>query len=93
MAKPLWRQKIHRGRVEARWRQRSSRPSDAEWSYDQCGRCTFWVPLTGTWGLDWGVCTNEASPMDRQAVFEHDGCAFFVETDGWNTPQELPTDE
>lgn len=88
VAKPLWQQKTHRARVHERWAQRPARAEGESWSEDQCGRCTFWVPLTGTWGLDWGLCTNELSPMDRMGTFEHDGCAAFVGTDKWNSPQE-----
>jgi hypothetical protein len=45
-----------------------------EWYPEQCGRCEFWVPLAGEWGLDWGGCTNPRSPFDAMIRFEHDGC-------------------
>lgn len=61
---------------------------NTEWRYEQCGRCAWWVPLTGTWGLDWGVCSNPASTHDRTAMFEHDGCAAYEEADEWVMPQD-----
>ena len=44
--------------------------------------------MTGTWGEDWGVCSNPASTHDRTAMLEHDGCAAFEEADEWVVPQD-----
>lgn len=58
-----------------------------EWYGEQCGGCNFYVPLAGKWGYDWGVCSNEKSPFDRIAVFEHDGCEeFVINPEGWGPP-------
>ncbi len=93
MPKPRWQQKAHRQRVHQRWVERGNRPLDAEWSEKQCGSCAFWVPLTGTWGLDWGVCSNPESLMDQRATFEHDGCEAHEATEKWNLPREEPANE
>jgi Protein of unknown function (DUF3027) len=58
------------------------------WRAQQCGARTFWVPLAGDWGLDYGVCTNPASPFDGRAQFEHDGCDHFAAATAWATPDE-----
>jgi hypothetical protein len=52
------------------------------------GRCAFWVPLAGSWGLDYGACTNPASPFDRRAQFEHDGCDEFAQAAEWGSPDD-----
>ena len=58
------------------------------WSWEQCGGCIHWLPLAGTLGTDWGACSNPASPFDRRAMFEHDGCEQFEEDpQGWRTPE------
>ncbi len=73
----------HKRATHDRWRQHIQH---TEWRYEQCGRCTFWLPLTGDWGLDWGVCSNPESAHDRSAMFEHDGCAAFEDADEWVLP-------
>jgi hypothetical protein len=40
----------------------------------QCIHCTFYAPLTGPLGEDWGACTNPDSIFERIVMFEHDGC-------------------
>lgn len=37
----------------------------------QCDICRFYLRLKY---LDWGVCSNPASPFDGRLIFEHDGC-------------------
>jgi hypothetical protein len=44
----------------------------------QCGGCTYYVPLEGALGADWGGCTNPRSPFDRRCVFEHWTCTEFT---------------
>ena len=63
--------------AERRWVDRSfkTRPVDDEdWVY-QCGGCTFFAAL----GADYGICWNEASPLDGSIAFEHGGCAEHSE--------------
>lgn len=55
-----------------------------QWYGEQCGACTFFIPLEGVIGLDWGGCTNEASPLDGRIVFEHDGCGGFRAGIAWD---------
>ena len=58
------------------------------WSWEQCGGCSHWLPLAGTLGADWGVCSNPVSRFDRRAMFEHDGCdEFEADPQGWRTPE------
>ncbi len=52
-----------------------------EWLTQQCLCCIFYIPLTGAFKDDWGACTNELSPFDRQLMFEHDGCEHYVVAD------------
>ncbi len=66
-------------------------PRDARYSSSSGAALVLagpWLPLTGKWGLDWGVCSNPDSPNDRTAVFEHDGCAGFEEADEWVVPED-----
>lgn len=93
MPKPRWQQKAHRQRVHERWAAHGNRTPDADWSEKQCGACSYWVPLNGTWCLDWGACSNGKSPMDQRATFEHDGCEAYEATEKWNVPREPPPDE
>ena len=85
----LARNRVHFGETAERWlrlrnrRQESSEYQEAWWG-QQCGMCTYWIPLGGRWN-DWGVCTNGESPLDRHAVNEHDGCPFFLSAGDWGT--------
>jgi len=72
----------HRRATFTRWLgQRNRRQEDPsyrdEWYVAQCGRCGFWVGLTGGWGHDFGACSNARSPSDGMVRFEHDGCDAF----------------
>jgi hypothetical protein len=73
----------HNDRCHKRWLPRRNRVMEAPgyldaWSFEQCGACRFWIALRGTLGLDYGACTNPASPFDAQVRFEHDGCEHFA---------------
>lgn len=57
------------------------------WGVEQCGQCRYWLPLDGSWGFDWGVCSNPASDFDAQARFEHDGCEHHDLAEKWITPR------
>jgi len=46
-------------------------PSDCS-----CG-CVFFQPLPGKLGMDWGICSNKASPRNGMLTFEHQGCRQF----------------
>lgn len=43
----------------------------------QCGGCTYYIPLEGKLGGDWGACSNPKSQYDRTCVFEHWTCKEF----------------
>lgn len=45
--------------------------------------CKFFVPLQGELGSDWGVCINRHSPRKGLLTFEHQGCCFFEELNGF----------
>jgi hypothetical protein len=70
----------HQRTTHERW---SKAITHTEWRHEQCGRCSWYVPLAGSWGYDWGACSNAASPNDRHAVFEHDGCPAFDDAGDW----------
>lgn len=79
--------------IHDRWIQRRNRRTDDpqyrdEWYDQQCGGCRYWFPLAGKIGLDYGACANKKSPFDGTVRFEHDGCEFFEESEGWATPGE-----
>jgi Protein of unknown function (DUF3027) len=74
--------------MEGRNRKQESSGYREEWRAQQCGGCAFWVPLAGSWGLDYGACTNPASPFDRRAQFEHDGCDEFAQAAEWGSPDD-----
>jgi hypothetical protein len=69
-------------------RQEDAADDEDAWYQEQCGICTFRVPLAGDWGLSWGLCTNYASPLDGRAAFEHDGCDVFERAEEWASPDE-----
>jgi Protein of unknown function (DUF3027) len=75
------RWKAHRMRTQEMLDHPESMPD--HWSTNQCGKCRFYIPVMGKLSSDYGVCSNPASPNDRQAMFEHDGCDYFVEATGW----------
>lgn len=45
--------------------------------------CKFFVKLHGDIGNDWGVCINHQSPRKGLLTFEHQGCHFFEELNGF----------
>ena len=84
----------HRRSTSDRWlrgRNRTQEASDYkdEWRTQQCGQCQYWIPLAGTWGLDYGAYSNEASTFDGSIRFEHDGCEAFLPAEQWGSPQEI----
>lgn len=55
-----------------------------DWYQSQCGGYAYYIRLEGSFHMDWGVCSNPDSPLDRSVRFEHDGCAAYVEAqEGW----------
>lgn len=80
------------GRDEAvdRWYAGSHGPEDpiAVASTVQCSTCGFFVRLTGPVGRLFGVCANEYSPRDGQAVSLDFGCGAHSEVVGTPTPPE-----
>ena len=66
-----------------RWAEKRNRNIDSpdykdEWYEEQCFDCKYFIPLTGIFADDYGACTNEHSPFDKQVMFEHDGCECYV---------------
>jgi hypothetical protein len=39
--------------------------------------CAFYVPLSGDFGADWGVCLNPSSHRAGRLTFERQGCNAF----------------
>jgi hypothetical protein len=85
----LDRNRGHVRRCHSRWLNDATRPAGGdeyrdEWYATQCGGCRFFIRLTGGFHSDWGICTNDRSPRDGRATFEHDGCdAFVPAAEGW----------
>jgi hypothetical protein len=75
--------------THARWAQRRNRAESEDWTYDQCGRCRFWIPLAGRSGYDYGVCANAKSTRDGLVQFEHDSCDAYVHAGMWITPEDI----
>lgn len=61
---------------------------DEAWYQRQCFSCVYYVSLSGKFAADWGVCTNESSPFDRKAMFEHDGCYQHEQIEEWPDEEE-----
>jgi hypothetical protein len=71
-------QSCHKRWTERRNRKQESPDYKDEWYQEQCFACKFYVALVGAFVEDYGACTNENSPFDKQVMFEHDGCEHFV---------------
>lgn len=56
----------------------------------ECMTCAFLVPLSGSLGQLFGVCTNEWSPDDGRVVSLDHGCGAHSETDVEAQPSEWP---
>ena len=40
--------------------------------------------FSGVFADDYGGCSNQRSPFDKQVMFEHDGCEFHELSELWN---------
>ena len=79
----------HADRCHHRWCERMNRHQydknyKDEWYAQQCGACSFFIPLIGALCEDWGVCSNAATPFDGTVRFEHDGCDLFQSSGEWD---------
>lgn len=77
----------HFRETHARWQRNVGLEIDSDEVTDgerrrQCFACRYYLPLTGAFAEDWGVCSNASSPRDGRATFEHDGC------EGWKAADE-----
>lgn len=90
---PSHRRSTHRRWVTHLNRRMGEDGYQEEWRREQCGLCQYWIPLAGSWGLDRGVCSNEASSFDGMARFEHDGCEAYEEAPEWRGPQDFADEE
>lgn len=57
--------------------------NDAEFYANQCGGCSFYMPIEGASASDWGACGNPASDRIGTVVFEHHGCEQHSEGPGF----------
>lgn len=65
-----------------RWTSRTNRNLSMpdrpdEWIWNQCESCMYWLPISGKFATDWGICSNEKSASDGIVRFAHDGCDDF----------------
>lgn len=84
----------HRRDTHAPWITRRNRGGGScayreEWSAQQCGACSFYVPLAGGYGMDWGACTNDRSVFDGRVMFEHDGCEEHSPAEEWVSAYDI----
>lgn len=70
-----WSKKIHRSMDSADYKE--------EWYGEQCLGCCYFLPLSGVFAEDWGVCSNPESSFDGLVRYEHDGCAAFDPAESW----------
>jgi hypothetical protein len=80
LVRPARNDERHLDETTRRW---TADFDDSQWRDEQCGRCRFWIPLSGNWGSEWGACSNAASPHDRRATFEYDACAAYEPGPEW----------
>ena len=85
--RPLLNNETHFKECHKRWVAHTNRDINApnkpdEWCDQECGLCAYYVPLTGLFAHDYGICSNPASKFDGKVMFEHDGCENFVLADG-----------
>jgi hypothetical protein len=82
------------GRSEAatRWYRGKHGPTTAGSlkSSAACATCAFMIPLTGSMGQIFGVCSNAWSPDDGQVVSLDHGCGAHSETDVDYGPSNWP---
>jgi len=78
--------------VAARWYRGSHGPTapSAIASTATCQECAFYVPLSGSLRLVFGVCTNEWSPSDGKVVSVDHGCGAHSQTDVERGPTQWP---
>lgn len=72
-----------RGDTAERWYIGSHGPNapEAIAATAACATCGFFVALTGSWRMVFGVCANEWSPSDGRVVSLDHGCGAHSETD------------
>lgn len=75
-----------------RWYRGSHGPnaSAAVASAAPCSTCAFFVPMTGSFRMLFGACTNEWSPSDGRVVSVDHGCGAHSETDAERRMSEWP---
>jgi hypothetical protein len=83
---PEWFRLCHERWMEKRNRRNEDPAYRDEWWSQQCGACRYWVPLSGVFAEDYGVCAGSTSDFDGLVRFEHDGCAAHESTEGWVLP-------
>jgi hypothetical protein len=76
-----WSENLNRSTADPEYRE--------DWYMQQCGACTFWFPLAGKMGADYGACANARSPFDGRVRFEHDGCTEYSDAGKWIVPQDF----
>jgi hypothetical protein len=78
--------------VADRWYRGSHGPSatSAVASAELCSTCAFWVPMTGSFRVLFGACTNEWSPSDGRVVSVDHGCGAHSQTEAERRLSEWP---
>lgn len=78
--------------VADRWYRGSHGPTAASAvaSAAPCSTCAFYLPVTGSFRLMFGVCSNEWSPSDGRVVSVDHGCGAHSQTDAERRQSEWP---
>ena len=65
-------------KVHPRWIEKmkavEGRYGPPKYDLAQCGGCSYYIPLEGSIGMDWGACSSKDSSFDGRVTFEHHGC-------------------
>lgn len=75
-----------------RWYRGSHGPTAASAvaSTAPCSTCAFFIPLTGSMRMVFGVCANEWSPSDGRVVSVDHGCGAHSQTDAERRASDWP---
>lgn len=81
-----------RDAVAERWYRGSHGPNAASAvaATAPCSTCAFFVPMTGSFRMLFGACSNEWSPSDGRVVSVDHGCGAHSETEAERRMSEWP---
>jgi len=72
--------KRHCKKTHRRWIAKFERPPVL--TDEKCGHCRYFVPSTGAFPIEWGVCSNPIAKLDGLATMASHGCEQFEKIEG-----------